>query len=133
MLVPAYEGKKRTPLEAVAAHCRRCIGGTLRVVEQCTDTNCPTYPIRLGTLQGLKGAKVLKSIKNFCEDYCLPEEPAKECTANKAYGCNPPCELWPFRTGTSPYVKRTTKKNRSQKAQKQSRSAAGDGKFSSRS
>ncbi len=55
-----YEGadmsktKRLTPLQAVKAWCKECVGGS-RFVSDCGDPFCPLYPYRFGKNPARKG------------------------------------------------------------------------------
>lgn len=44
-----------TPLQAIKAHCLECVGGLVREVRHCTDTECNLYIYRLGKNPRRKG------------------------------------------------------------------------------
>lgn len=123
-----FLGKCRTPLQAIKAHCARC-AGSCEGVRACTDTSCPLHPCRQGRVP--KGSKALSAIKAYCHEYCLPDGAAEVRTCSACETCNggEACELWPFRMEKSPNFSARTRQDRSNRAKKQPRTAAGDGRF----
>ena len=40
--------KRLTPIKAIRQKCIVCSAGSLKDVRECTVTNCPLYPYRMG-------------------------------------------------------------------------------------
>ena len=107
-VVPGYDGERKTPLEAIRAHCVRCQGGSFALVSDCNSPACPFYAYRSGAISEGASRRLLRVIKSYC-DACAPDGDAAGCTAGKCYLDLAACTLWPFRRGRSPYYSEKTR------------------------
>ncbi len=129
---PRFMGKKRTPIEAIHAFCRRCSGGNIQ--SNCLSPNCPLYLYRAGRIDAGADRSILRVINHFCREHCLPDDQRgiSLCEMHNGYGTNPPCPLWPFRQGSSPNWSMAGRETRAVRAKNRPVQRAQDGKFSSR-
>lgn len=47
-ILPTLPKALRNPVRVIRQFCLRCVNGSPREVELCTDLECPLYPWRLG-------------------------------------------------------------------------------------
>lgn len=125
-----YEGRKLTPLRAIAAFCKFCSGDDPREVKLCPSVSCPLYPYRLGRLPENGSSNLLAVIKSYCFGQCLPGGYSEvvDCGGH-VNGTHPACPLWPYRLGTNLHFSAEARKTRSRRAKNQPRQAAQQGKF----
>lgn len=98
-----FEGKRRSPLEAVKAFCRACMGCS-HEVKRCPSDNCALHAYRSGKIEPGANRSIVKAIKAKCQD-CLPgEHQPKDCSAWRDFEHMPACSLWPFRMGRNPNI-----------------------------
>ncbi|NDY55254.1 hypothetical protein G3N56_00650 [Desulfovibrio sulfodismutans] len=98
--VPGYAGKRRTPLQAIAAFCRECFGGPAGA---CASADCPFHPYRQGTFPDGASRNVVAVVRRYCEGCAAADAPGG-CTAGGVSPGLEPCPCWPFRLGRNPYV-----------------------------
>ena len=94
-----------SPLRAIRAMCLECVGYVSDEVKNCTITDCPLYPFRLG--RSVKGKSRLNAIKQHC----------RECMGGSSHlvaGCpsgpqmdrsDSGCSVFEFRFGKNPKLK----------------------------
>jgi hypothetical protein len=101
-----HEDKMRplSPLKAIHAHCRQCMGGNGKLIRSCTDTNCPLYPYRLGQIPEGADRHLLRIIRAFCIQCAGSSREADTCGAGRSYRGLEPCPLHRFRRGANPNI-----------------------------
>lgn len=98
--------KPLTPLKAIRAHCRQCMGDDLRATRECPTTSCALHPYRLGKIPPGANGRLLPVIRDNCLNCAGSAQAVRECTAspdceNRGYT---PCHLHPYRLGRRPHV-----------------------------
>lgn len=48
-IIAEYKARVKGPLSAIRASCIECMGGQIREVTRCEDTDCSRHPFRMGT------------------------------------------------------------------------------------
>ena len=115
--------KNETPLHAVRRFCIECVGNVKSQIRNCGGDKpimggeypcCPLFPHR----GGRKRISV-KTIRKHCM-ICTngSHDAIRECPSTE-------CPLYPFRMGTNPNYKKSTKKIKSKLAKKQGLSKLG--------
>ncbi len=117
-----FQGKRRSPLDAIRAFCVWCSGGSSREVALCVSGPdkrhpCDLWHYRFGKIPPKVSRSLLKAIKARCRD-CMPDGP-KDCDANTPYDHIPPCPLWPYRLGRNPNVSKEVRRKRSEQGKRQ--------------
>lgn len=46
--IARYKSKANSPLPAIRSHCVECMGGAVKMVSECTATDCSLWPFRMG-------------------------------------------------------------------------------------
>lgn len=87
--------KSNTPLKSIRLKCLDC-SSTSSKVQQCQNSDCPLYPLRLGK-NVPRGTSRVKAIRQYCVSSCMNEQPTevRQCPTED-------CPLFPFRFGTNP-------------------------------
>lgn len=106
-----YEGKRLTPLAAIRAICRSCMGNSSQLVADCVSDACPLHPYRSGVIEPGASRRLLRIIKTFCAS-CAADGDAAGCAAGRAHLDLLPCVLWPYRLGKSPFVSARVREKR---------------------
>jgi hypothetical protein len=101
--VPGFDGPRKTALESIRLFCVGCMGGSFALVAECPSVDCIFYRYRTGTIEPGADRRLMRIIKTYCAEQCLPQEDPAGCTAGKAYLDLSPCPVWPFRLGRNPY------------------------------
>ena len=112
-----YEGKRRSPLDAIRAFCMWCCGGSALEVRLCPSAGCAFSLYRAGTIPARARRSLVKIIKARCLD-CIPDG-AADCDAFQALEHHPPCPCWPFRMGKNPNIGAATRKKRKEQGKRQ--------------
>lgn len=98
--------KPLTPLKAIRALCRQCLGDDLKGIHECPTVSCPAHPYRLGRIpQGASG-RLLHVIHTHCVQCDGSQKGVRNCTASPACAARGylPCPLWAYRLGHRPSV-----------------------------
>jgi len=111
-LLPGFEGRRRTPLLAIRTFCLACMGGSAPLVMQCPSSTCRFHAYRCGTIAAGADRRLLRIIKAYCAESCLPVEDSAGCTAGKEYLDLGACSLWPYRRGRNPFYSESTREKR---------------------
>jgi hypothetical protein len=112
-----FEGKRRSPLDAIRAFCLWCCGGQWSEVAACPSDKCAFYPYRRGAIPPGVGRSLVRIIKARCLD-CMPDG-AADCDAYQALEHHPPCPCWPFRMGKNPNIGSEARKKRREYGKRQ--------------
>ena len=110
-----YDGPRKTSLESIRLHCKQCMGDHLALIRDCATGACALHPYRSGEIEEGASRRLLKVIRSFC-DTCAADGDVGGCGAGKTYQSLPPCPLWPYRTGRSPYVTQRVRDQRRARA-----------------
>jgi len=124
--VPGFTGKRRTPLQSIATFCRECFGGP---AVDCAAMDCIFHPYRQGTIPEGASRQLVKVIKRYCAEQCLPQESPAGCTACAEYSGLAPCACWPYRMGRNPYIGDEQRSKLRQHAREQYQLAGGEARF----
>lgn len=100
--MPGDKGKRQTPLLAIQAFCRACMGSNPLLVGACASTSCKFHQYRCGTIEAGADRRLLRIIKTYCTESCLPTEDAANCVAGQGYLGMASCPLWAYRQGRNP-------------------------------
>jgi len=97
MSSPTFQGKRRTPCNAIKGHCRWCNGG--ENPKSCTADTCPLYEHRACRASEPKTTP-LRAIRARCLDCAGSANAVCDCSAFKDYSeVQTACDLWPHREG----------------------------------
>lgn len=110
--LPGYQGKRLTPLLAIQSFCRACMGGNALMVGACASTTCRFHAYRCGTIAAGADRRLLKIIKSYCAESCLPQEDAADCVAGENYLGMTACPLWPYRQGRNLFYSSAAREKR---------------------
>lgn len=110
-----YDGPRKTALESIRSHCRQCMGDNLALIRECQTKGCALHSYRTGEIETGASRRLLKVIRSFC-DTCAAEGDVSGCTAGRVFLALPPCPLWPYRTGRSPYTSEKVREQRRARA-----------------
>ncbi|WP_428567066.1 MAG: hypothetical protein ACP59X_07280 [Solidesulfovibrio sp. DCME] len=110
--LPGYQGKRLTPLVAIQAFCRACMGGNAPMVEACASTMCRFHAYRCGSIAAGADRRLLRVIKSYCAESCLPMEDAAACVTGMDCPGNSACSLWPYRQGRNPFYSEAAREKR---------------------
>lgn len=114
--LPGYQGKRLTPLLAIQTFCRSCMGGNALMVGACASTTCKLHVYRCGSIAAGADRRLLRIIKSYCAENCLPLEDAAACIAGMDYLDHPACPLWPYRQGRNPFYSEVARDKRRRQA-----------------
>ena len=98
-----YDGPRKTSLESIRLHCRQCMGDNLALIRDCVTAACALHAYRSGEIEEGASRRLLRVVRTFC-DTCAADGDVAGCGAGKTYQSLPPCPLWPYRMGKSPYT-----------------------------
>lgn len=124
--VPGFTGPRLTPLRAIAAFCRECFGGP---AVDCASVECPFFKYRTGTIEDGASRQLVRVIKRYCAEQCLPQESPAGCTACVEYRGLASCACWPYRMGRNPYIGDEQRSKLRQHAREQYQLAGGEARF----
>ncbi|EFL51849.1 hypothetical protein DesfrDRAFT_1384 [Solidesulfovibrio fructosivorans JJ]] len=110
--LPGFQGKRQTPLLAIQTFCRSCMGGNSLLVGACASTTCKLHAYRCGSIATGADRRLLRIIKSYCAESCLPLEDAATCVAGMDYLDHPACPLWPYRQGRNPFYSEVAREKR---------------------
>ena len=113
--VPGYDGPRKTALESIRLFCIGCMGGSFALVSECPSVDCAFHAYRSGVIEAGASRRLLRVIRSYC-DGCAPGGDVAGCTAGKIYLDLPPCPIWPFRSGRSPYYSAEAREQRRTRA-----------------
>jgi hypothetical protein len=116
--LPGFQGKRTTPLLAIQTFCRVCMGGNPLLVGACATTTCKFHQYRCGTIEAGADRRLLRLIKSYCAESCLPQEDATACVAGLAYLGMEGCSLWPYRCGKNPFYSAAAREKRREQGRK---------------
>ena len=115
--------KNETPLQAVRRFCIQCVGNVKSEIRDCRGDKpflsgvkcCPLFKHRFG-----RGRISVLEIRKHCLRLCMngSRDAVRCCLSTE-------CPLYPFRMGTNPNYKESTKKLKSKLAKKQGLSKIG--------
>ena len=114
--LPGFQGKRLTPLLVIQAFCRACMGGNALLVGACASTTCMLHAYRCGSIAAGADRRLLRIIKSYCGESCLPLEDAATCVAGMDYLDHPACPLWPYRQGRNPFYSEVAREKRRRQA-----------------
>ena len=126
--VAGFDGPRKTALESIRAFCLSCMGGSRTLVTCCQTTVCGFYAYRMGVIEPGAPRRLLRVVRTYCEA-CAPEGDVKGCTAGRCYLSLDPCPVWPFRTGSNPYITQTQREKLRRHAQEQYNLAGPEARF----
>lgn len=113
--LPGFEGKRRTPLQAIRAKCLWCAGNSANEVRLCPVEGCALHEYRAGHRPETATLTPIKAIKAKCRDcYGLSWADVQDCPGlGLADG---PCPLHAYRLGKNPNISTETREAMRQRA-----------------
>lgn len=92
-----------TPLKAIRAMCLECVCYQAQEVTDCTGTDCPLFPFRMGKVPRGAGSR-LKAIRKHCLDCMNGSAPmVRECTSDPQLSIGElGCPVYEYRFGKNP-------------------------------